>query len=90
MGRIYKIEWYEKKDLRRRGPQIRTTMIRLSKPTNEVSIDAKTAVELFTVSCGNLRKNEIVRIKEFDDEGNQIGEDIVPQEGENAIVPTGR
>lgn len=88
MKRTYSIEWYNKRDAKYgKEPNIRTNMIQLSAPTGRTEYDAKAALNIFTRSFGNLRKNEIVRIKEFGENG-QIGEDIVPSTEENAIIPT--
>lgn len=90
MKRIYTIEWYDKRDVKYgKTPTTRTNIITLGKPTGRTELDAKAALDIFTKSFGNLRKNEVVRIKEFDENG-QIGEDIVPSTEENAIIPTGR
>ena len=83
MIRNYNIEWYPTKD----GEKLkRQTFIRLSKPTGRTEYDAKAALNIFTSSCGNLKKNTIIRIKEMDENG-QIGEDIVPTDG-SSIIPT--
>jgi len=83
--RNYNIEWYPTKD----GENFkRETFIRLSKPTGRTEYDAKAALNIFTSSCGNLKKNTIIRIKEMDENG-QIGEDIVPTDG-SSIIPAGR
>ena len=85
MIRNYNIEWYPTKD----GENFkRETFIRLSKPTGRTEYDAKAALNIFTSSCGNLKKNTIIRIKEMDENG-QIGEDIVPTDG-SSIIPAGR
>ena len=87
MERTYAIDWYPTKD----GPvTVRRTMISISKATGETNIDAKRALNLFIKSCGNLKKNTIVRLREFDQNKKQLGEDIVPSENENAIIPSGR
>lgn len=86
MIRNYNIEWYPTKERERIK---RTTFIKLSKPTGKTEYDAKAALDIFIASCGNLKKNTIIKIIEMDENG-QIGEDIVPVEGENAVVPTGR
>ena len=81
MIRNYNIEWYPTKD----GKDFkRQTFIRLSRPTGHTDIDAKAAVGIFTASCGNLKKNTIIKIVEMDENG-QIGEDIVPTEGSSMI-----
>ena len=87
MKRVYAIDWYPTKD----GESVsRKTMIRISKPTGKTEIDAKAALGLFTTSCGSLKRNTIIRIKELDENGEQIGEDITPSTEENAIIPSGR
>ena len=86
MVRKYAIEWVENKD---RLQMKRTTWITLSAPTGKVEFDAKKALNLFTRNFGNLKKNTIISIKEFDEKG-QIGEDIVPSSDENAIIPIGK
>ncbi len=86
MIRNYNITWYPTKD----GTNFtRNTFIKLGKPTGRTEIDAKAALNIFIGSCGNLKKNTIVKIIEMDENG-QIGEDIVPTEGENAIIPIAR
>lgn len=84
--RRYLIKWYPKKE---GSSGERTTSIQLSKPTGQVNRDAHSAVDLFVATYGSLKKNEIICIKEFDENG-QIGEDIVPSSDENAIIPVGR
>ena len=87
MERIYRFKWYPTKD----GEIVsRDTLIKLSSPTGKTEIDAKNAVNLFIKSCGNLRKNTIIKIQELDENGKQIGEDITPSTEENAIIPSGR
>lgn len=89
MKRKYNIEWYHKKDVKYGGdPSLIHTWIEIPHPTGEVSIDAKTAVDMFTRSVGNLHKIEITKIKELDENMKQIGEDIIPTEGET-MVPIG-
>ena len=86
MTRNYNIEWYRTKEF---NPIHRTAFIKLSNPTGETSKDAKAALGIFITANGNLKKNTIVKIIEMDENG-QIGEDIVPTDGENAIIPIGR
>ena len=87
MTRFYRFKWYPTKD----GEIVsRHTLIRLSNPTGKTEIDAKNALNLFTKSCGNLKRNTIIRIQELDEDGKQIGEDITPSTEENAIIPSGR
>jgi hypothetical protein len=87
MKRSYEITWYANKDAKYKEPLHRHTSIMLSKPTGETSFDAKCALGIFTANFGSLKRNTIVSIKEFDEDGKQIGEDIVPSTEENAIVP---
>ena len=87
MKRKYAIKWYPTKE--KHNPMYRTTWVEVSNPTGDVSIDAKSAVDIFISSVGNIKKNTIIWIKEFDENGNQIGEDITPQE-DSAIIPTRR
>jgi hypothetical protein len=84
MTRIYRIKWFPKKE---GAESTRHTLIKISNPTGETSKDAHSAVEIFISSCGNLKKNEIVCIQEFDENKKQIGEDIVPTSTENNIIP---
>lgn len=83
MVRKYKIEWYAKKD---RTKVTRHSWIQLSNPTGKVDVDAHSALELFIHYFGNLTKNEVVKIQEFDENG-QIGEDITP--AKEGIIPVG-
>lgn len=89
MIRNYEFTWYPTKEDKYGKPIIRTNMIKLSHPVGKTAVDAKAAVEIFSKSFGNLNKNNIVTIKEFNENG-QIGEDITPAEGENAIIPAKR
>lgn len=87
MKRSYSFEWYLTKDAKYgKTPLHRTTTILLSNPSGETEIDAKAALAIFMRTFGNLRKNTIVKIKEFGENG-QIGEDIVPSDAEGAIIP---
>ena len=64
MIRNYNIEWYPTTD----GVEFkRSTFIRLSKPTGRTEYDAKVALNIFTSSFGNLKKNTIIHIKEMDE-----------------------
>ena len=86
MKRTYNIEWYPIKDAKYGDPLIRHTIVNLSTPTGKTADDAKNALNLFIRQNGNLHKNNIVKIKEFDEKG-QIGKDIVPSDEEDAIIP---
>lgn len=63
--------------------------ISISKPTDDIGLDAKTAVGIFISSTGNLKKNEIIEIQEVDENNEPIGEVIKPMDN-TSIVPTGR
>jgi len=91
MKRFYAIEWYPTKEKKYGGtPIMRTTVLTLTNPTGRVEFDAKNALNLFTKSCGNLKKNTVIKIKELDENGVQIGEDIVPTSDENSIIPVAK
>ena len=91
MKRLYTIEWYPTKEKKYCGtPVIRTTVLTLANPTGRVEFDAKNALALFTKSYGNLKKNTVIKIKELDENGVQIGEDIVPTSDENSIIPVAK
>ena len=81
MKRYYIFKWHENK----KNPIERTNRINLTTSTGAVEIDAKRAVDLFVRGFGNLKQNTIISIKEFDENDQQIGEDIVPTG--DAIVP---
>ena len=90
MVRAYKITWYETKDTKYGGePNIRTTKLALSKPVGYTPYDAKCALGIFISANGNLNKNTVLKIQEFDENG-QIGEDIVPSAEADAIIPVAR
>lgn len=76
MAKNYNIQWY--KNEKYGTPITRTTAVE--------TIDAKTAVDIFTKNCGNLKKVTIVSIQEFNENGN-VGEPILPVDG-TSIVPT--
>jgi len=81
MVRSYAIEWASKKNKIKR-----IAHIELSNPSGIVEIDAKSALGIFIKTFGNLNKNDIFCIKEFDENG-QIGADIKPTSEENTIIP---
>lgn len=85
MKRSYYIKWQKKEKYR--NPIVRESNITLSNPTGEVAKDAKTALNLFSKSFGSLKYNDILCIKEFGENGKQIGADITPSNEENAIIP---
>lgn len=87
MVRNYEITWYLTNDAKYgKTPTFRTNKVTLSKPTGKTSVDARAALGIFIANFGNLKKNTIVKIKEFDENG-QIGADITPSDDDTAIVP---
>lgn len=90
MKRNYIFTWYENKKAKYNDPIKRTNNIKLIKPVGKTEYDAKAALQIFMASFGNLHKNTIISIKEIDENGQQIGEDIVPSEAEDAIIPIGK
>lgn len=89
MKRTYNFEWYPTKDAKYGEPIVRHSTILLNKPIGITSRDAKEALNIFMKANGNLKRNTIVKIKEFGENG-QIGEDIVPMEGDNTIIPVAK
>ena len=87
MVRNYKFNWY--KNEKYGEPLERHTFVRLTDAVGRVEVDAKRATELFVKSIGSLKYNTIISIQEFDDAGQQLGEDIIPEEG-SSIVPTAK
>ena len=83
MKRSYNFEWYE--NIKFGEPIVRCTVVQLTNPIGKTEIDAKNATDIFLRRVGGLKKNTIIRIKEFGENG-QIGEDIVPSEG-SKIMP---
>lgn len=84
--RYYVFKWIPI-ELKRWGKNVpRTTIISLPDPSYETARDCKRALQLFISRNGNLTKNQIISIKECNQDG-QIGEDIVPEQ-DNNIVPT--
>jgi glucokinase len=81
----FEIEWYPTKDAKYGEPLSRKNKVILSRTTGETSIDAKKALNIFCSNFGNLKTNTIVAIREFNEEGIQVGEDIKPTE--DLVVP---
>ena len=90
MKRIYEINWYPTKEGKYGNPIVRKNTIQIGCPTGVTANDAKRAVATFTKHFGNLKQNTIVNIKEFDENNNQLGEDIVPVDDKDAIIPIKR
>lgn len=88
MERTYEFTWIFKESKYDKDVE-RHNSITISHPTGETKYDAKAALDIFIQVFGNLNRNKIICIKEFDECGNQIGEDIVPSE-ENMIIPEKR
>lgn len=88
MIRNYIFEWYSTKESKYKEPIHRFNTVNLTSPSGETAVDAKSALNIFTSSFGNLKNITIVKIKEMDENG-QIGEDITPSD-ENTIIPSGR
>ena len=86
--RYFEIEWYDNRDFKYGTPTFRKNKISVSKPSGEIGIDAQIALNIFMSNFGNLKKNTIVRIRELDKNGEQIGEDITPSD--SAIIPVGK
>lgn len=62
--------------------------VKLSKPKNDIGYDAQAALRIFISSVGSLKKYDIVKIQEVNENGTDKGEPIVPTT--NSIVPTKR
>lgn len=88
MERIYIFKWYKNTKYNKQ-PIEQTTNIKLNNPIGDTSIDAKRATELFCHKNGSLKNNTIINIKETDEHGKQIGEDIIPKDG-SSIIPIAR
>ena len=86
--RTYEFTWIFKKSKYDNGVE-RHNRITITNPTGETEYDAKAALNIFIQVFGNLNRNKIICIKEFDECGDQVGEDIVPSE-ENIIIPEKR
>lgn len=56
--------------------------VTVSRPTGDIGIDAKSALGLFIVARGSLKKNDIISIQEQDKEGKDIGLPILPDNNE--------
>jgi len=87
MIRNYRIEWF--KNEKYREPMKRHSFIKVTSASGKVEKDAKQALELFVSEFGSLKYNTIVKIQELDENMEQIGEDIIPQD-DVSIIPTKR
>jgi hypothetical protein len=86
--RSYEIKWYKKEKFGK--PITRTSSILIPKATGQTEQDAKNALNLLLRGQkASLKKIEIISMKEFDESGKQIGEDITPSE-KSYIVPSAK
>lgn len=81
--RDFEITFFKKEKFGK--PTIRTTMIRLSKPTGDIGKDSKTALNIFIATFGNLKAYKVTKIQEIGKDG-PIGDPILPME-DTTIVP---
>ena len=81
MVRRYRIVWRSNKD-----NIDRANYIRVSNLVGDTSIDAKAALNIFISEFGDLKHNTIIKIQEFDENGIQLGEDIIPTD-KTTVVP---
>ena len=90
MKRIYVIKWYPTKEIKYGGsPLTRSTLVSLDTAIGDTGVDAKKALSIFSARCGGLNKNTIICIKECNEDGVQIGEDITPAD-DSSVIPAGR
>ena len=78
--------WYE--NVKYGTPVERKNTITV-KNKGDIGMTAKAATDVFTKNFGSLKYNTIVSIQEIDENGNPVGEPIIPQE-DSSIIPTGR
>lgn len=78
--------WYE--NVKFGAPMERKNTISVMN-RGEIGLTAKAATEVFTKNFGSLKYNTIISIQEIDENGNPVGEPIIPTE-DSSIVPTGR
>ena len=60
--------------------------VTINNETGNIGVDAKSALNSFINVFGSLKKNEVFSIQEIDENGNSIGEPILPT-GDVATVP---
>lgn len=78
------------KELKKYSPDMELhSVVKISKATGDIGIDAKAALGVFINCTGSLKKNEIISIQELDENNKPIGEVIKPMDN-TSIVPTGR
>lgn len=83
-NRKFAFTWYE--NPKYGSPITRVNPIEVTNASSDTGFAAKAAVDIFTKAFGGLKKNTIVSIQEYGDNG-PIGEPIVPKE-DNDIIPT--
>lgn len=82
MAKYFEIKWYKTKD----GVNFtRTNAVIVPNAPADTGAAAKRALENFIVAFGNLKKNTIIEIQEYDKEGQPVGEPIIP--GDDYIIP---
>lgn len=82
-NRHFNITWYENEKYG--TPVTRRNAVTVVNASPEVGLAAKAAVALFTKTFGSLKKNTIISLQEFNNDG-PIGELITP-DADNNIVP---
>ena len=85
-NRKFAFTWYE--NPKYGEPIMRSNAIEVVNASPDIGAAAKVAVTMFSRTFGSLKKNTIVSIQEYNDNG-PIGEPIIPNE-DSDIVPTGK
>lgn len=86
MVRNFSFKWYKNEKYGKKV--LRTNSITVSNASSEVGEAAKAATDLFCKTFGNLKRNTIMSIQEYNEDG-PVGEPIVPTDG-SSIVPIGK
>ena len=81
--RHFVIRWAKKVNFGQ--PCERETVIHLPKASKDTGVNAKAALNILTSQYGNLKKIDIIWMKELDENGKQIGDLITPDEETNII-----
>lgn len=81
--RSFMVNWKENKKF----AVERKTLVDVIRPTGDIGLDAKAALNIFCSTYGNLKKNEVISLQEVNANGDSIGEPIAPTADENSIVP---
>lgn len=82
--RHFVIKWAEK--VKFGCPHERETVIHLPKASKDTGANAKAALNILTSQYGNLKKIDIIWMKELDENGKQIGDFITPND-KTDIIP---